>query len=472
MGFVGFLVSSVGGCSESSTLIEDAGASIVFDATRVEGEPDGAVSEVDADVDSPDADPPDEVDAGRPPVCGDGVLGPGEECDDGDDDAGDGCSPTCDREAFCGDGNPDPDEVCDDGNNLSGDGCRSDCASDESCNNGVRDVVAGEVCDDGDPTGGPCAPMCDGVVSCGDGAIQAGETCDDGGAVPYDGCGVDCQTEISLRVDTLTVTGADRGCDYTGDGQPDNQFGRILSQTGFMAPDLVSPMGPHILLHFLGLEDLSGAADADVTVGWLLGQERPEQRFAVDPNSLRPNGAPLAAFTSVIEASRLVGGPEDVSLPIFGLPIEARRAFLRGALTGDAEIQRMDDGVLCGALPIRLLAQIPLDQLLQAAGLPFSLTACEGSEPVSLADVVVGGLSLLGVPGSQPDVELDQDGLELFELARSGPAACQPVIRACVDGDGRRVEGRGCVFDAGMQDGISSAFDFVASRTVLDGVGM
>src|SRR5690606_7528905 len=47
----------------------------------------------------------------------------------------------------CGDGIVDPGEVCDDGNLMAGDGCRQDCRSDESCGNGLLDL--GESCDCG-----------------------------------------------------------------------------------------------------------------------------------------------------------------------------------------------------------------------------------------------------------------------------------------------------------------------------------
>lgn len=91
-------------------------------------------------------------------LCGNGKLDLGEECDDGNNVGGDGCSPDCRREtAFqcdntampsvcrptCGDGiwnftltkvpgkTPssvrDLIEECDDGNNIDGDGCSSDC---------------------------------------------------------------------------------------------------------------------------------------------------------------------------------------------------------------------------------------------------------------------------------------------------------------------------------------------------------
>jgi cysteine-rich repeat protein len=59
-------------------------------------------------------------------VCGNGVLDPGEECDDGNPDVGDGCRPDC-TEEVCGDGIVDPQEECDDGNSIPLDGCENDC---------------------------------------------------------------------------------------------------------------------------------------------------------------------------------------------------------------------------------------------------------------------------------------------------------------------------------------------------------
>jgi cysteine-rich repeat protein len=55
-----------------------------------------------------------------------GNLDPGEYCDDGNTDAHDGCSPTCQSE--CGDGILEPPlEMCDDGANANGDGCNAFC---------------------------------------------------------------------------------------------------------------------------------------------------------------------------------------------------------------------------------------------------------------------------------------------------------------------------------------------------------
>jgi cysteine-rich repeat protein len=62
------------------------------------------------------------------PLCGDGVVTAGEECDDGTNDGGYGeCDPGCVLGPSCGDGIVQPPEDCDDGNNVDGDFCGSAC---------------------------------------------------------------------------------------------------------------------------------------------------------------------------------------------------------------------------------------------------------------------------------------------------------------------------------------------------------
>lgn len=59
-------------------------------------------------------------------VCGNGVIDPGEQCDDGNLRNGDTCSSTC-RAVVCGNGVIDAGEDCDDGNTLDYDGCSAQC---------------------------------------------------------------------------------------------------------------------------------------------------------------------------------------------------------------------------------------------------------------------------------------------------------------------------------------------------------
>jgi cysteine-rich repeat protein len=110
--------------------------------------------------------------------CGNGVVDPGEECDDGNADDTDACTTRC-RFARCGDGVVWKGvEGCDDGNANDADGCRNDCAL-PSCGDGKVDP--GEECDDGnaDDTDA-CTSRCF-FAKCGDGFVHQGvEQCDGG----------------------------------------------------------------------------------------------------------------------------------------------------------------------------------------------------------------------------------------------------------------------------------------------------
>src|SRR5262249_53649047 len=108
-------------------------------------------------------------------ACGNGVLDPGEECDDGNTVSCDGCSGTCKTEppVVCGDGVLVAGcEACDDGNPVDGDGCDSNCTP-TACGNSI--VTAGEECDDGNRRScDGCSATCQsefGVV-CGDGVLN------------------------------------------------------------------------------------------------------------------------------------------------------------------------------------------------------------------------------------------------------------------------------------------------------------
>jgi fibro-slime domain-containing protein len=155
------------------------------------------------------------------PVCGNSVVDPGEQCDDGTNNATqDGCSgcvigtgwscPTPGAACIpkCGDGVKVGTEQCDDGpaNRASGDGCNAGCK-----------IEVGFSC----PTvGAKCV-----ASVCGDKTIDAGEGCDDGGlcfggtnngtactkdsnctgggtckTVAGDGCGPTCQPEPTVTV--------------------------------------------------------------------------------------------------------------------------------------------------------------------------------------------------------------------------------------------------------------------------------
>jgi cysteine-rich repeat protein len=90
------------------------------------GEEDFAGSTLGLDNDGDNLYDTADPDCAQPPVCGNGTIESGEECDDGNTEDADGCQADC-QLPVCGDGIVDPDEQCDDGNTSNDDGCEDDC---------------------------------------------------------------------------------------------------------------------------------------------------------------------------------------------------------------------------------------------------------------------------------------------------------------------------------------------------------
>lgn len=160
--------------------------------------------------------------------CGDGKLGVGEACDDGNTVNTDTCNNDCALQS-CGDGIRQGSEPCDDGNNVDTDSCRNTCVL-PFCGDGVVRTTgpSAEECDNG-ANNGPnnnCLATCKNNV-CGDGfrdteGMNASDTdeCDDGNtndemACPY---GINSCTACSGNCNTvLNLTGA-----FCGDGAVNN----------------------------------------------------------------------------------------------------------------------------------------------------------------------------------------------------------------------------------------------------------
>lgn len=125
-------------------------------------------------------------------VCGNGVVEPGEECDDGNRYGRDACTNTCRIFVGCGNGVIDGLEQCDDGNRSNFDGCTNRCRIRPICGNGV--VEGEEECDDGNRIARDrCSNACRKQVTCGDGVVEGPEECDDGNGVDDDGCSNKCR---------------------------------------------------------------------------------------------------------------------------------------------------------------------------------------------------------------------------------------------------------------------------------------
>ncbi len=154
-------------------------------------------------------------------TCGDGVVDPGEACDDGNQEDGDSCRSDCGQDmTLCGNGQVDLGEVCDDGNRQDGDDCSSDCDQDMTlCGNGQLDP--GEFCDDGNrDDGDSCRGDCrQDTTLCGNGILDPGELCDDGKPPGQSICSTDCtRNDGPCRQDSDCL--ACHVCDDTGHCAP------------------------------------------------------------------------------------------------------------------------------------------------------------------------------------------------------------------------------------------------------------
>ncbi len=269
-----------------------------------------------------------------------------------------------------------------------------------------------------------------------------------------------------MVIDTLTIGGRGVGCDYSGDGMPDNAFGESIGGliSGFLGGGDLTDYAT-ILLNYRGLDDLTGADDPDITIGWMLGEAGTTAgEYLVDEMSLDLDlVSPLVTFEGGIASRTLTAGPEDIELFIAFLPLEIRQAELHGTTRATAgRLSNLDDGLLCGAIPLDLFAGFPVPADIPVIG---GQPACEGTDPPTFGDVIIAGAVIL--PGTPPDVDLDGDGLESFEITEG--AGCQAVVTACIDGDGTRVEGRSCLLDPRFQDGLSVGLPFTAVPATIVG---
>jgi fibro-slime domain-containing protein len=178
----------------STSPIPSTGVSAFNDASVMpslesDASPGAGSAEPVLDASVPDSTP-EPTHNPTPTTCGNGTLDPTELCDDGNTNAGDGCSTACHVEhgsqcegepsvcspTTCGNGVREGTETCDDGNNAPFDGCSPDCLREPNC------------------TDSAC------VSACGDGLVLD-EACDDGNITDGDGCSASCQVEPGFTCD-------------------------------------------------------------------------------------------------------------------------------------------------------------------------------------------------------------------------------------------------------------------------------
>ncbi|MCA9611205.1 MAG: hypothetical protein R3B99_02555 [Polyangiales bacterium] len=359
----------------------------------------------------------------------------------------------------------------------------ADADADVRCPNGRIDE--GETCDDGNTADGDgCDATCQIEATCGDGEVEGAEGCE---STPpnvdaWDGCDTRCRVEAALVMRSLTTSSS--GCDLDGDGEADlalsGALGGLAASFASTLEAAVTVESLRALFVFLDLDEPTGANDPSVAVAWLHGVDADGDTsndfsgtgaFFVTAASLDAAAARTTLASSIAGARWEGETTSELALGVLGLRLARARAL--GRTTSEAgALHAIEEGRLCGA--------VPLSQLALSTWVTDLTTdpPCDGGEPPTLRDVMLAGgvarLVVNGTPvvarfdGVAPDLDLDGDGLERFVVVDG--AGCQPVVTACLDGDGTRVEGRRCFTDPRFADGYSAAFDFAAIRAQLAGV--
>jgi len=257
---------------------------------------------------------------------------------------------------------------------------------------------------------------------------------------------------------TFVISGAsviaERIFDIDGDGSPDNAVANLGADTAALFAlmldalfDSASLRGSRNLVHFPWVEELGSLTDPSVVMINATGQDLddPENRdddlsgtepFYASSGALDACGEPLDYYLDASLTDGVLNGANGSftisSGDASGFAIY--NAIVRGSFSTDGST---NETLIGGAVLISELGDS------YAAG---------ASEDHSLLEILLSGGAILGVgalPGLEPDLDLDGDGLESFELDTESH-----IVR-CIDGDRTVFEGRDCWRDATFADAIS-----------------
>lgn len=215
--------------------------------------------------------------------------------------------------------------------------------------------------------------------------------------------------------------------------------GRILmaiEAAGLCAP--YAGADPAVTLKIYPATDSDGDPTNNLCGTAGCGQVLARPRYMADGQTrYRAEPVPVVDFT----VQTVLAGELAINLANNSEPLTVQRLELRCLLP--ELMNELSDGQLCGVAPVRNVALV-------------MLPLCELAPVLCLQALLPADLSLaeyLAVLGAQPDVDLDDDGLERFELDGNNR------VLVCYDGDGRAMGAKDCLQDPEMQDGYSICFD-------------
>ncbi len=314
------------------------------------------------------------------------------------------------------------------------------CYTGPAANRGQGECNEGRIsCVNGKP--GPCigsglpkTEVCDTLDNDCDGSVDEGNICASPGKGP------------TYRITSLQIAPSGQGFDLNGDGKVDNSLSILGSFVNSTLNSSIQNGSVNILVELASLTDFKGQNGTATTYVYM--GRKSGTGYQIERSSLDSQGRPLFRFASVIKNGLLKGGPGRavLNLPLIGaaIPITLEKAYIQFQIA--TNIQSLSNGLLGGAIPSGLLDRISAAQIPIFGG------------PGKTALDVLQRLS------SQPDVDLDNDGLESFQSTASAG------VTACIDGNKvTKITSGTCAQDKRIADGYSVTFSFTATRASIVG---
>ena len=317
---------------------------------------------------------------------------------------------------------------------------------------------------------------------CGNGVVENGEACDDGNQSDFDGCSSACRYERALALSRLTILPGTEGCDLDGNGTIDNTFGGSANDTArnrlsdyftqslgscaiyvalfvFEGSDPAMLGAPFQLSFESGVDPMCLGLSATQMCSRAADYFSGSEPFYVRNDGLAPSGQPLHTLdgTAPDGGVETTQGPMTLVFPFCEqslggrVPINFSDLSISGTLTSSAQAPTNLAARLCAAVPASALHKFP----------NFS-----GVGGRTVLDVLVVGVNALGirVDPTQPDVDVDHDGLETMQDTDG-----DGNVDLCTDGNGAQIQGTDCMLDPRIADAYSVAIDLTASAVVLSG---
>jgi cysteine-rich repeat protein len=266
-------------------------------------------------------------------ICGDKVKRGEEQCDDGNTDATDGCTPdckfTCEANSDCsgavkectGSLTCNVEHMCIGTPIADKSGCTGGwCISGECVPTGCGDdiKVEPEECDEGannGKAGSGCTVACK-EVKCGNGTLESGEECDDGNVARLDGCDPICKVEVAHRwtmmhiikgaAPDFCVHQSNRfGDAYSGAEQTVDMMGtpiaiNVLEMANERINERVATGEANTIVHLYDSADTSlQTSDSDIQIG--IYDAMPAKKWVNGP----PIDFPFYVLPEALEKNRL-----------------------------------------------------------------------------------------------------------------------------------------------------------------------